>query len=38
VYKELENKTTAVNEVDHAEVARQIIAEDIESYINTFCK
>ena len=38
VYKELENKTTAVNEVDHAEVARQIIADDIENYIENFCK
>ena len=31
VYKELENKTTAVNEIDHADVAKRIIAEDIES-------
>ncbi len=38
VYKELENKTTAVNEIDHADVARQIIAHDIESYIDNFCK
>ena len=38
VYKELENKTTAVNEIDHADVAKQIIAQDIESYINNFCK
>ena len=38
VYKELENKTTAVNEVDHADVAKGIIAEDIDSYINNFCK
>ena len=26
VYKELENKTTAVNEVDHADIAKQIIS------------
>jgi len=38
VYKELENKTTAVNEIDHADVAKQIIAQDIESYIQNFCK
>ena len=38
VYKELENKTTAVNEIDHADVAKQIIAHDIESYIENFCK
>lgn len=38
VYKELENKTTAVNEVEHADVAKKIIAGDIESYINNFCK
>ncbi len=38
VYKELENKTTAVNEVEHADVAKKIIAGDIESYIDNFCK
>lgn len=38
VYKELENKTTVVNEVDHADTAKEIIAHDIESYIETFCK
>ena len=38
VYKELENKTTAVNEVDHADIAKQIISEDIERYIENFCK
>ena len=38
VYKELEHKTTAVNEVENAEVAKQIISEDIESYIENFCK
>ena len=38
VYKELENKTTAVNEVDHADVAKEIITGDIERYIESFCK
>ena len=38
VYKELENKTTAVNEVDHADTAKEIIAGDIENYIDNFCK
>ena len=38
VYKELENKTTAVNEVEHADVARKIISEDIDRYIESFCK
>ena len=38
VYKELENKTTAVDEVENVETARQIIAEDIERYIVKFCK
>ncbi len=38
VYKELENKTTAVNEVEHADVAMKIIENDIESYKDNFCK
>ena len=38
VYKELENKTTAVNEVDHADIAKEIISGDIERYIDSFCK
>ena len=38
VYKELENKTTAVNEIEHAETAKEIIAADIENYIENFCK
>ena len=38
VYKELENKTTAVNEVDHADVSKEIITCDIERYIESFCK
>jgi inorganic pyrophosphatase len=38
VYKELENKTTAVNEIEGAETAREIIAGDINRYIENFCK
>lgn len=38
VYKELENKATVVNEVDHADAAKEIIRHDIENYINNFCK
>ncbi|MDE5754298.1 MAG: inorganic diphosphatase, partial [Oscillospiraceae bacterium] len=38
VYKELENKTTAVNEVEGVDIAKEIIAEDIERYVDKFCK
>ena len=38
VYKNLENKTTAVNEVSGREAAVKIIKESIDSYINNFCK
>lgn len=38
VYKNLENKTTAVNEVSPREVAVKIIADAIDSYIENFCK
>lgn len=38
VYKELENKTTAVDEIEHVDSAKDIIANDIEHYINKFCK
>lgn len=38
VYKELENKTTAVNEIEHADSAISIISGDIEHYIENFCK
>jgi inorganic pyrophosphatase len=38
VYKELENKTTAVDEMTNAESAVEIISNDIESYIEKFCK
>ncbi|MDE5860702.1 MAG: inorganic diphosphatase, partial [Ruminococcus sp.] len=38
VYKELEHKATAVNEVENADSAKRIISEDIERYIENFCK
>ena len=38
VYKNLENKTTAVNEVSPKSVAVKIIENGINSYIETFCK
>jgi len=38
VYKELEHKETAINEIENAEFARSIIAADIYSYIDSFCK
>ena len=38
VYKQLENKTTAVDEIENAESARQIISGDINNYIEKFCK
>ena len=38
VYKNLENKETAVNEVSDREIAIGIINEAIDSYINNFCK
>ena len=38
VYKNLENKTTAVNEVSGREEAVKIVAKSIESYIENFCK
>lgn len=38
VYKELENKTTAVDEMTDADSAVDIISRDIESYIDKFCK
>lgn len=38
VYKELENKTTAVDEIEHVDSAKDIIANDIEHYIDKFCK
>ena len=38
VYKELENKTTAVDEVEGLDTAKNIIRSDIERYIEKFCK
>ncbi len=38
VYKNLENKEMAVNEVSGREVAIKIIAEGINHYIESFCK
>lgn len=38
VYKNLENKTTAVNEVSGREVAVKIIKDATERYIENFCK
>lgn len=38
VYKQLENKETAVNEVSGRSDAIKVIAESIERYIENFCK
>ena len=38
VYKNLENKTTAVNEVSGKEAALTVISSAIENYIENFCK
>ncbi len=38
VYKELEDKETAVNEVLGAEAARKVIAQAIDGYIENYCK
>lgn len=38
VYKNLENKDTAVNEVQGREVAVKIIGSAIENYVEKFCK
>lgn len=38
VYKELENKTTAVNEIEGSACAESIISQDIDNYIEYFCK
>ncbi len=38
VYKELENKTTAVNEIENEFSAKQILVEDIDRYVEQFCK
>ena len=38
VYKNLENKTTAVNEVSDRDAAIRVIESAIENYIENFCK
>ena len=38
VYKNLENKETAVNEVSGREEAIKIVRESIDSYVENFCK
>ena len=38
VYKNLENKTTAVNEVSGRDTAIRIIKDATERYIENFCK
>ena len=38
VYKALENKTTAVNEVSDRDVAVRIVREAIDNYIEKFCR
>ena len=38
VYKNLENKTTAVNEVSAREDAVRIVREAIDRYVETFCR
>ncbi len=38
VYKNLENKETAVNEIQGRDEAVKVIAEAIDSYIENFCK
>ena len=38
VYKELEEKETAVNEVKNADEARAVIQKAIDSYVDNYCK
>ena len=38
VYKELEKKSTAVDEFGNADDAREIIRSDIDRYVEYFCK
>ncbi len=38
VYKNLENKTTAVNEVSNREAAIEVIDKAIDDYVEKFCK
>jgi inorganic pyrophosphatase len=38
VYKELEGKETAVNEIRGADSAKEVIASAIDGYIENYCK
>ena len=38
VYKNLENKTTAVNEVSGRQTALKVIKDAIDNYVESFCK
>jgi len=38
VYKALENKETAVNEIEHVDRAVEVIQKALESYIINFCR
>lgn len=38
VYKSLENKETAVNEVSNREESIKIIKKSIDNYVENFCK
>ena len=38
VYKALEQKETAIDEVKNAEVAKDIISKSIDRYIDIYCK
>jgi len=38
VYKQLEGKVTAIDEVKGAEDAKEIIQESIDRYLDHFCK
>ena len=38
VYKNLENKTTAVNEVSNRDVAVEVIEKALNNYVENFCK
>ena len=38
VYKTLENKETAINEVSERSVAIKVISEAIDNYIENYCK
>lgn len=38
VYKQLENKDTVIDDVDGPQVAKEIVAQCIDNYIEKFCK